>query len=99
MPRAAQLNRLRFSMWVRLKTGYHFHRDFTFDETLDVSQQTFLINANQRYCFTGRTGTTSSADTVDVIFRHIRQIIVDNMRQLVDVDTARGDVGGDQYLQ
>ena len=37
-----------------------------------------------------------AADAVHVVLRHVRQLVVDDVRQLLDVEAARGDVGGDQ---
>jgi D-mannonate dehydratase len=34
-----------------------------------------------------------------IIFCHIRQFKIDDVRQFVDVDAARGDIGCYQYLQ
>ena len=33
-----------------------------------------------------------------VVFRRVRQFEVDHVRQFVDVEAARGDVGGDEHL-
>ena len=37
-----------------------------------------------------------AADAVDVAFRHVRQIEVDHVRDVVDVEPARRDIGRDQ---
>ena len=42
------------------------------------------------------TGTAGAADTVHIGFRNVRQVKVDNERQVVDVDAARGNVGRNQ---
>ena len=44
----------------------------------------------------GATGTT---DAVNVIFSLTRQIIVDHVRDALDVDAARGHIGSNQYTQ
>ena len=44
-----------------------------------------------------RAGRT--ADAVDIGFRHIGQLEVHHVGDLVHVDAARGDVGGDQDAQ
>jgi hypothetical protein len=36
---------------------------------------------------------------MDVILRHVRQFVIDDERHVLDVETARGDVGGDEDLQ
>ena len=46
-----------------------------------------------------RAGAAGAADAVHVVLGHVRQLEVDDVRQLVDVDAARGDVGRDQHLQ
>ncbi len=36
---------------------------------------------------------------MDVVFRDVRQVVVDDVRQGLDVEAPRGDVGGDEHLQ
>ena len=43
------------------------------------------------------SGTSRAADAVDVGLGHLRQVVVDYERQLVDVDAAGGDIRGDQH--
>ena len=43
-------------------------------------------------------GATGAADAVDIILRVFRQVVVDHQRNVVDVDAAGGDVGGDHHL-
>ena len=44
-------------------------------------------------------GARRAADAVDIVLRHIRQFEVDDMRDVVDVDAARGDVGRDKHAR
>ena len=44
-------------------------------------------------CVAGATGTT---DAMDVVVRHHRQLVIDDVRELLDVKAARGDLGRDQ---
>ena len=44
-------------------------------------------------------GARGAADAVDVALRNVRQVVVDDMGDAVDVDAAGGDVGGDQRPQ
>ncbi len=46
-----------------------------------------------------RTGTTGAADAMDVVLGAARQIEVDHMGHIADVDTACSDVGGDEQSQ
>jgi hypothetical protein len=41
-------------------------------------------------------GAAGAADAVDVVFADVRDFVVHDVRQLVDVDAAGGDVGGHQ---
>ena len=41
-------------------------------------------------------GARGAADAVDVAFRDVRQIVIEDMGDAVDVDAAGGDVGRDQ---
>ena len=43
------------------------------------------------------TGTTSTANAVNVVFRHVRQFEVHHLGQLFDVQATGCDVGCDQY--
>src|SRR5690606_20987385 len=43
------------------------------------------------------TGTTGTANTVHIVFRHVGQFKVDHLRQLFDVQAAGGNVSGDQH--
>ena len=45
-----------------------------------------------------QAGAAGPSGAMDVILRHERQIEIDDERQLRDVETARGDVGGDEYV-
>ncbi len=56
-----------------------------------------FINTHQRQRFTGSSRTTGTPDTVDIIFRYVWQFIVDDVRQLFDIQTARSDIGRHQY--
>ena len=67
--------------------------DFLLGHALDAFQQFFFIRGNQRDRFARTTGTACTANTVNVIFIDVRQLEVDDVRQLVDVQTTRGDVG------
>ncbi len=58
-----------------------------------------LVHAHQRDRLALRTRAAGAADAVHIVFRHVGQVEVDHMRQLVDVDAARRDVGGDQHAQ
>ena len=57
----------------------------------------FLVDADQRDRLALRAGAAGAADAVHVVLGHVGQLVVDDVRQLVDVDAARGDVGRHQH--
>ena len=46
----------------------------------------------------GVSGASGSADAVDVIFRRGRDVEVDDVRNLIDINPPRGDVGRHQHV-
>jgi hypothetical protein len=66
------------------------------DEALDRSQLTTLIRVAQRDGYAPSAGAGRAANAVDVSLRDVRQLIVDDVRHLIDVDAAGGDVGRHQ---
>ena len=68
------------------------------DQALDVAQEHVLVDAHERDRLAFGAGAARAADAVHVVLGHVRQVVVDDVRQLVDVDAARRDVGGDHHL-
>ena len=52
--------------------------------------------AHERYGFALGAGAAGAADAVNIILGDVRQIVVDDVGQGLDVEAAPGDVGGDQ---
>ena len=73
-------------------------RDLELDQLFDVDQVFFLVGAEQRDRVTFRTGTSGTADAMHVILGRMRQLVVDHAGHFLDVEAARGDVGGDQQF-
>ncbi len=46
-----------------------------------------------------RAHASGTADAVDEVFRNLRQVIVNNMRNIVDVNATRGHIGSHQHLE
>src|SRR5450631_787570 len=93
------LNRLRDRAPVGLEAGNDFARYLALDQPFDIAQERVLVDAYQRNRLACSAGAPGSADAMHVVLRNVRQIVVHDVRQLIDVDAARGDVGGDQHLQ
>ena len=71
-------------------------RDRLPGQALDVAQQIALLRVAKRDGDARGAGACRAADAVDIALRHVRQLEVDDVRHQVDVDAARGDVGGNQ---
>ncbi len=67
------------------------------DQRLDGLELTQLVLAHQRDGLAATTGAAGAADAVDVILRHLGQLEVDHVGQLIDVQTSGGDVGRHQH--
>ena len=55
-----------------------------------------LFNKRQRFAFFG--SASGAADAVDIVVICRGKVIVDDVRDIVDVESSGGDVGGDQNL-
>lgn len=85
------------SLGIWLKSGDDFARQLLFDQTLYAPQQLAFVGADQGDGMTRGPGTAGTTDA-DIIFGHIRQLKVDHLRQLVDIQASRGYVGRHQHL-
>ncbi len=75
------------------------HRNRLLEQLFDFVEQSFLVGGDEGDGEPGRAGASGASDAVDVVLGHVRQLVVDDQRQVVDVESARGDVGRDQHLQ
>jgi hypothetical protein len=69
------------------------------DQLFNIFQLATFVMANQRERFTFHAGTTRAADAVHIIFRDVRQLVIDDVGQRIDIDAARRDIGGHQRNQ
>ena len=70
--------------------------DLLLGQPLDVLQEALLARRQQRDRDALAADAAGAADAVHVDFRRRRQIEVDDVRDVLDVEAARGDVGRDQ---
>ena len=73
-------------------------RDLGPDEALNVADVVGVFRRDERERITHRHRTTGAANAMNIIFGILWNIVIDNMRDAGDVDTARGDVGSDHHL-
>ena len=62
-------------------------------ETLDALDCLEFSVVYEAHCGTRTTCPAGTADTVDVVFSELRQIVVEHVRDARHIDAARGDVG------
>src|SRR5690606_19390012 len=80
-----------------LELGGLDHRQPRLQQAFDGLQQLALLRLHQRDRLPLGASAASTADAVHVILRHVGQLEVDHMGQLVDVEAAGGDVGRHQH--
>ncbi len=81
----------------RLVPFQDLHGQGLADQRLDLLELTQLVLAHQGDGLAAAPGTAGATDAVDVILRHLGQLEVDHVGQLIDVETPCGDVGGNQH--
>src|SRR5688572_20559052 len=63
--------------------------DLALEQLLDVAQVADLVGRDQRHRGAGGARARGPADAMHVVFRHVRQLVVHHVRQLLDVEAAR----------
>ncbi len=81
---------------VWLKTTNILTRKQLADQVFDIREQANLVGGHQGYCLARTAGTAGTADTMNVVLWHVRQVKVDYLGELVDIDAPGGDVGSHQ---
>ncbi len=96
---APRLDRLRPLLGVRFVAGDDRAFEALARQAFDGLEQPVLVDADQRAGRARRARARRAADPVHVVLGHHRQFEIHDLRQFVDVDAARRDVGRDQRLQ
>ena len=66
------------------------------DDALEAAEFAEVLAGDEGDRGTSCERAASTADTVDVIFELVREVEIEDVRDTVDVDTARGDIGRDE---
>ena len=81
----------------RLTSNVHWHLlDLSAVELLNLSHHADIISGDEVDSDTLSTETTTATDTMNVILSVRRKIVVDNERDLLNVDTTSEEVGSDE---
>ena len=84
------------------------HNEFRFDALdfdleadvgLDLREHGHIVFAAEADGIAFRAGTRGAANAVDVVFRVVRQVLVEHVADIGDVQAARSDVRGDENGQ
>lgn len=73
-------------------------RDFLADETLDGAEIFEFLNGHEREGIAHFLGATGAANTMDVILGMLRHVVVDHVRDTLDIKPARGDIRRHHHL-
>ena len=66
------------------------------DETLERAQRSLIFRRNETDRIADGVRTTGAPDAMNIILRVHREIVIHHVRNSIDVDTARSNVGRDQ---
>src|SRR3990172_2585634 len=89
--RSGRCGRARATMWPIVG-----NTDWTLRQPLDVAKKGAFRGVAERQGRARRARARRPANSVNVAFRHIRNLVVDDVRYAIHVDPARGDIGRDQ---
>ena len=57
-----------------------------------------ILLTGQGKCFAGLSRSGGSTDAVNIIFGILRQVIIDHMADIFNMNAAGGNIGGNQYF-
>lgn len=69
------------------------------NRALDRARQLPLASRTEGDGIAGGTGSRRATDTMYVGLRFFRKIVVDHVGNAINIDTARRQIGGDQYAR
>ena len=64
---------------------------------LDCRKVESVIFGDEADGYTFSTGAAGSANSMHIIFRIFRQVKINDMRYVIDVNPSTGDIGSDEY--
>ena len=77
-----------------MATGYG---DFLADQFLDIFQQRYLLGVAERESHTFTARPTRTPDPMYISLGYVRKLIVNDVRQMIHVDSTGGDIRSDQH--
>ena len=74
-------------------------RDFLADEAFDGEDVAGVLGGHDGEGVAAGLGAAGAPDAMDVILGMLRHVVVDDVADVGDVESARGDVRGDEHLE
>lgn len=71
--------------------------DLLGDELLDISKKSRIVGITERNRHSLRSGATRPTDAMHIGFGYIRDVVVDHIFKIIDIDSAGGDIGRDKH--
>ena len=65
--------------------------------TLDLTQQAAFLAVDQRYSHPDRACPGRPPDAMDVTFRHVWKLVIDDVRDEIDIDPSGRNIGRDKH--
>lgn len=69
------------------------HGNLLGDEFLDIPKVSYIVVVTEGYRHPLGSSSPRSTDAVHVGFRYVRDVVVDHVFELVDIDSSGGDIG------
>jgi hypothetical protein len=82
--------------WLWTKTVHNLHGNVLLGEALDVLHEAFFVQAHQIHRSAVIARTTGTADAVHIVFADVGDFVVDDVWQVINVNTACRNVGRNQ---
>ena len=83
---------------LRYRKSLQLHaRDRSAQQLLDCAKQLHFLGIHEGYGRSRAACTPGATNTMHVIFGHVRQLEIHDVRQVLNVESPRGYVGRDQY--
>ena len=94
--RGATAERLDLGVPIRLEAWLNGPRDGLPEEPLDAAQEVGFVDRDEAHGVAARAGPASPPDPMDVVVGLPRQLEVDDMGEILDIEAAGRDVRRDE---
>ena len=78
---------------------FHFGGQGFVEKAFDATQQCAVLSTAERNRVAVHARARGAADTMHVSLRLHREVIINHVRNVIDIEAACGDVRGDEHLK